>query len=50
MATKDIQNEIYYEDKEIAIIQWFEKYGYNAYVDLKTGEIKQVKEQNYIGY
>ena len=44
MATKDIQNEIYYEDKEIATIQWFEKYGYNAYVDLKTGEIKQVNE------
>ncbi len=30
--------------KTISTIQWFEKYGYNAYVDLKTGEIKQAKE------
>ena len=28
----------------ISTIQWFDKYGYNAYVDLKTGEIKQAKE------
>ena len=30
--------------KTISTIQWFDKYGYNAYVDLKTGEIKQAKE------
>ena len=30
--------------KTISTIQWFDKYSYNAYVDLKTGEIKQAKE------
>lgn len=41
---EEIKKGIYYGRQEIAIIEWFDKYGYNAYVDLKTGEIKQAKE------
>ncbi len=41
---EEIKKGIYYGRQEIAIIKWFDKYGYNAYVDLKTGEIKQAKE------
>lgn len=32
------------ESEELNIIKWFDRYGYNAYVDLKTGEIKEAKE------
>ena len=32
------------DSEKINLIKWFDKYGYNAYVDLKTGEIKQAKE------
>lgn len=41
---EEIKKGIYYGRQEIAIIEWLDKYGYNAYVDLKTGEIKQAKE------
>lgn len=30
--------------ESVLLIQWFDKYGYNAYLDLKTGEIKEAKE------
>jgi len=32
------------EKERVALVRWFDKYGYNAYFDLKTGEIKQAKE------
>ena len=32
------------ESEKVNLIKWYERYGYNAYIDLKTGEIKQAKE------